>query len=247
MEPSLKPGFTIEEPQAFAKRLGLPIRDMLLLRRALTHSSYLNEHPEALEDNERLEFLGDAVLDFLVGAWLYSQYPEMREGQLTRMRSALVRTEQLADFAHQAGLEDAMRLGRGEFEGGGRARPALLCGTFEAVVGALYLDQGMQAVQAFILPYLEAAASQIIANHTQEDPKSLLQEWAQGQGLGAPQYQTVATSGPEHLKEFAVQVVINGAVFGEGAGQSKQSAAKAAAQDALARLDREDLPYAAAP
>ncbi|NTW44050.1 MAG: ribonuclease III, partial [Anaerolineaceae bacterium] len=130
----------LESPQELAERLSLQIGDWLLLSRALTHRSYLNEHPEALEDNERLEFLGDAVLDFVVGAWLYHRYPEMPEGDLTRMRSALVHTEQLAEFAVKIDLGRSMRLGRGEAQAGGRTRPALLCDTFEALIGALYLD-----------------------------------------------------------------------------------------------------------
>ena len=109
---------TRETPQELAQRLGLHFKDWLLLSRALTHRSYLNEHPEALEDNERLEFLGDAVLDFVVGAWLYNRYPEMPEGDLTRMRSALVQSEALASFARQIDLGNAMRLGRGEDQGG---------------------------------------------------------------------------------------------------------------------------------
>ncbi len=117
---------TLEAPADFARRLGLPFGDVLLLSRALTHRSYLNEHSEALEDNERLEFLGDAVLDFVVGAWLYNRYPEMPEGDLTRMRSALVYTEQLAVFGRMIDLGGAMRLGRGEAQAGGRERSALL-------------------------------------------------------------------------------------------------------------------------
>ena len=145
MEPTQ--GERLEEtPRQLAQRLELSFSDYLLLSRALTHRSYLNEHPEAIEDNERLEFLGDAVLDFLVGAWLYNRFPEMAEGSLTRLRSALVRTEQLADFAQKIDLGRAMRLGRGEAGSGGRQRLALLCATFEALVGALYLDQGVDAV-----------------------------------------------------------------------------------------------------
>jgi ribonuclease-3 len=127
----------LESPRQLAQRLGMEFSDILLLSRSLTHRSYLNEHPEAIEDNERLEFLGDAVLDFLVGAWLYNRFPEMAEGQLTRLRSALVRTEQLAEFSKQLKLGKAMRLGRGEADSGGRHRLALLCATFEALVGAL--------------------------------------------------------------------------------------------------------------
>jgi ribonuclease-3 len=222
-----------EEPGIFAKRVGLPITNLLLLSRALTHRSYLNEHPEALEDNERLEFLGDAVLDFLVGAWLYNHYPEMSEGQLTRLRSALVRTEQLAAFAREIDLGAAMRLGRGEGRAGGRQREALLCGTFEAVIGALYLDSGLAAVSEFMRPRLEAAAIQILAKRKDQDPKSQLQELVQSRGFLPPQYRTVSTSGPEHEKIFEVEVLVNGQVYGHGVGHSKRAAAKVAAREAL--------------
>lgn len=226
-----------ESPRDFAQRLSLPFSDFLLLSRALTHRSYLNEHPEALEDNERLEFLGDAVLDFLVGAWLYNHFPEMAEGELTRLRSALVRTEQLADFARQIDLGNVMRLGRGETEGGGRERPALLCGTFEALVGALFLDSGMQAVREFVEPLLQAATYGIISARGDQDPKSVLQEVVQSQGYRAPIYRTVATHGPEHDKVFEVEVVVDDRILGRGSGHSKQAAAKAAAIRALETLE----------
>ena len=225
-----------EPPQEFAGRLGLDFSDYLLLSRALTHRSYLNEHPEAIEDNERLEFLGDAVLDFLVGAWLYNRFPEMAEGALTRLRSALVRTEQLADFAQKIDLGAAMRLGRGEAGSGGRQRLALLCGTFEALIGALYLDQGIEAVADFIRPLLESVADKIVASGKIQDPKSQLQEWTQARGLGAPTYRTVAAYGPDHSKIFEVEVLVNGSIKGHGTGNSKQSAAKAAAQEAMQSL-----------
>ncbi len=189
-----------ESPAELAERLKLKFKDMLLLSRALTHRSYLNEHSEALEDNERLEYLGDAVLDFIVGVWLYHHFPEMAEGDLTRMRSALVHTEQLANFARKVSLGDAMRLGRGEVQAGGRKRSALLCDTFEAVVGALYLDCGIEGVNAFMHPLLEEAADDILINHKNEDPKSLLQEWAQSQGYQAPVYITRSAMGPDHSK-----------------------------------------------
>jgi ribonuclease-3 len=226
-----------ESPQEFAERVGLPFNRILLLSRALTHRSYLNEHSEALEDNERLEFLGDAVLDFLVGDWLYNHFPEKKEGELTRLRSALVRTEQLAEFARQINLGAAMRLGRGEDDAGGRKRQALLCATFEALVGALYLDAGMEAVLNFMEPLLEPATVLILAAHKDHDPKSVLQEWAQAQGFGPPNYCTVTTHGPEHERLFEIEVVIDGQVHGQGTGASKQSAAKAAARDALIKLD----------
>jgi ribonuclease-3 len=225
-----------ESPEEFAERLQLKFKDYLLLNRALTHRSFVNEHPEALEDNERLEFLGDAVLDFLVGAWLYNRFPEMPEGSLTRLRSALVRTEQLAEFAADIKLGFALHLGHGEADGGGRHRPALLCASFEALIGALYLDSGNVAVQRFIAPMLEGAVKRILENQKDKDPKSLLQEWAQSQGYGTPIYRTVAAIGPDHAKIFEVEVVISGKVYSRGSGVRKQAAAKVAAQNALKTL-----------
>jgi ribonuclease III len=222
-----------ESPRSLANRLGLVDTDLRLLGRALTHRSYLNEHPEALEDNERLEFLGDAVLDFLVGAWLYNRFPEMSEGQLTRMRSALVRTEQLAVFAKELALDAAMRLGRGEAESGGRSRPALLCATFEAFIGAIYLSDGIEVVRKQLKPLLESRAHQIYSSGKLHDPKSQLQEWTQAHGNGAPTYRTVSEKGPDHAKIFEIEVHVNDTVCGRGIGHNKQSAAKAAAQEAL--------------
>jgi ribonuclease-3 len=235
MELQTKP-YEFESPQDLAKRLGLIFVDLLLLSRALTHRSYLNEHPEALEDNERLEFLGDAVLDFEVGAWLYNRYPEMPEGDLTRMRSALVYTDQLANFSRKILLGNSMRLGRGESHGGGRDRAPLLCDTFEALIGAIYLDQGLPAVIKFISPLLEEAAEEVLYTHRLDDAKSLFQEWVQSQGLPAPRYIPRSTSGPDHSKVFEVDVVVNEEVYGTGAGHSKQLATKAAAREALQRL-----------
>jgi len=226
-----------ESPHRFAERLNLKFSDPWLLSRALTHRSFLNENPEALEDNERLEFLGDAVLDFVVGAWLYSRYPEMSEGGMTRLRAALVRTEQLAAFAKQIELSKALRLGHGEEESGGRTRPAMLCASFEALIGALYLDGGVQAVEDFVAPMLEPAAKAILAVRSDRDPKSLLQEWAQAQGYGTPVYRVVKESGPDHRRWFVVDVHINGNVRGRGEGPSKQAAGKQAASAALETLN----------
>jgi ribonuclease-3 len=225
-----------ETPREFARRLNLPFNDWLLLSRALTHRSYLNEHSDALEDNERLEFLGDAVLDFVVGAWLYNRYPEMPEGDLTRMRSALVYTDQLANFGRMIDLGGAMRLGRGESQAGGRDRSALLCDTFEAVIGALYLDAGIEAVLDFVGPLLNEASEEILAERRTEDPKSMFQEWAQSEGYAAPQYITRSAIGPDHSKMFEVDAMVNGKVHASGQGPSKQAAAKAAARNALIKL-----------
>jgi ribonuclease III len=227
----------VESPVDFSARVGVKFNNILLLSRALTHRSFLNEHNNAVEDNERLEFLGDAILDFMVGAWLYNRYPEMPEGDLTRMRSALVYTEQLANFGRKIDLGRAMRLGKGESQAGGRERPALLCDTFEALIGAIYLDRGIEAVRDFISPMLEAAAEKILAARSIDDPKSQFQEWAQSQGHQAPYYITRAAVGPDHSKIFEVEVMVGSKVFGSGSGSSKQAAAKAAARDALARLN----------
>lgn len=227
----------VEAVEDFAGRLGLQFSNPLILSRALTHSSYMNEHPEALEDNERLEFLGDAILDFVVGAWLYHRFPEMNEGDLTRMRAALVKTEQLAEFGREINIGAALRLGRGEEENDGRTRDALLCATFEALVGALYLDSNVPAVEEFVSPLIQKAVGLILSGRKDRDPKSLLQEWAQGEGCSAPDYHVVTESGPDHDKSFFVKVFIDGKEYGSGAGHSKQSAGKAAAYAALKKMN----------
>lgn len=220
----------------YSSQIGVNFNNIQLLDRALTHRSYLNEHPEALEDNERLEFLGDAVLDFLVGAWLYNQFPEKAEGELTRLRSALVRTEQLALFAMDIDLGSVIHLGRGEEENGGRVRNAILCGAFEALVGALYIDSGMVEVNRFIEPLLAPAAENIIKKRSHKDPKSVLQEWVQSQGFPPPNYETISMNGPEHKKIFEVEVQIADKPVSAGTGKSKQQAEKEAAINAITKL-----------
>ena len=226
----------LESPSQFDQRVGLNFKNLALLTRALTHRSFINENPEALEDNERLEFLGDAVLDFVVGAWLYHHFPEMSEGDLTLIRTALVRTEQLADFARMIDLGTAMRLGQGEVSSGGRTRDALLCGGFEALIGSFYLDQGIKAVEKFFEPFLARVIDQILENGHPRDPKSLLQEWTQARGLQAPKYETIKESGPDHAKVFEVKVSVPGHVTGHGRGNSKREASKMAAQKALENI-----------
>ncbi len=229
-------GGPIESSADLAKRLGLTFTNLSLLTRALTHRSFLNENPNALEDNERLEFLGDAVLDFVVGAWVYHHCPEMREGDLTRMRSALVRNDQLAEFARRLDMGQAMRMGRGETASGGRDRDGLLGSTFEALIGALFIDAGIPAVEKFMEPLLDSVRDRIVLRAEIYDPKSRLQEWAQSEKLGTPQYVTVSASGPDHVKMFEVEVRVKGATYGRGVGPSKQVAAQTAAQTALETL-----------
>jgi ribonuclease-3 len=221
--------------------IGCVFVDKSLLQRALTHRSYLNEHPGfAFEDNERLEFLGDAVLDFVTAEYLYHRFPELAEGPLTSLRSALVRRETLARFARRLDLGRHMLMGHGESESGGRERPATLCAAFEALVGAIYLDQGLDAVRHFVEPLVGPVVAHTIREQLDKDAKSLLQELAQGQFHCTPRYATVAESGPDHAKEFIVEVTICGEPYGQGAGRSKQQAAQEAAKLALERLQQEE-------
>jgi ribonuclease-3 len=224
----------IESASDLNRRLNLPFSNLSLLTRALTHRSYVNENPNSQEDNERLEFLGDAVLDFIVGAWAYNRFPEMPEGDLTKIRSAIVRNEQLANFSRRIELGRALRLGRGEASSGGNDRDMLLGSVFEALIGALFLDAGLGAVEAFVNPMLNDVQDYILDEI--QDPKSRLQEWAQAEKMGTPQYVTISSKGPDHAKEFEVEVRIQGTTYGRGYGTSKGVAARIAAQTALEAL-----------
>jgi ribonuclease III len=221
-------------------RLGLTFSDKTLLERALTHRSYFNENPtHPLEDNERLEFLGDAVLDFIVGELLYHRFPEMPEGQLTSLRSAVVRTDTLAQFAREIELGQCLQMGKGEEDAGGRDRTAILCGTFEALAGALYLDQGLPQTESFLVPLIVPFVENILHDGGHKDAKSLLQELAQGERKLTPTYRTTAEDGPDHAKRFTVEAVLNGVAYGRGVGPNKQQAAQTAAKMALERLRAE--------
>ncbi|MGD2079399.1 MAG: ribonuclease III [Chloroflexota bacterium] len=221
--------------------LGIKFKDYSLLSRALTHRSYLNENPgEALEDNERLEYLGDAVLDFVVAAYLYHRFPEMREGELTMLRAALVRTRTLAEIARELSLGDNLRLGHGEAESGGRQRIANLCAGFEAVVGALYLDQGLTAVEPWVHQLIGPQLQQIIAQAAHRDAKSEFQIWAQSRYNATPTYEVLAHEGPDHDKTFTVAVLVEDQTWGVGQGGSKQKAAQAAASAAMDKAELVD-------
>lgn len=236
----------MDDLKLLEERMDLKFNDYSLLTRAVTHRSYLNENPEgSLEDNERLEFLGDAVLDFVVGAYLYHRYPEMKEGELTMLRAALVRTETLADFARSLSLGDSLRLGYGEAENGGRDRPAILCGAFEALIGAIFLDKGLTDVEILVHTLIDPALEGILAEATHRDAKSGFQIWAQGRYNITPRYKVIAAEGPDHAKTFTVAVMLNDEVWGQGSGRSKQHAAQEAAAAALEKTesipDEEDL------
>jgi ribonuclease-3 len=226
----------MEDLRQLESRLGLTFTDKTLLQRAVIHRSYLNEYPNyPLMDNERLEFLGDAVIDFVAAEFLYNHYPEMDEGQLTRLRAALVRTESLAQQAETLDLGRHLRLGRGETANGGRNRPNTLCGAFEALIGAIYLDQGVELVRALLRERFRPVAEQVLLSQSDRDPKSLLQELTQAKAQAIPTYRIIREIGPDHSKEFSVEVRFDNHVIGEGTGRSKQVAEQAAAQDALDR------------
>ncbi|HSH01620.1 MAG TPA: ribonuclease III [Anaerolineae bacterium] len=216
--------------------LKIEFHDYALLERALTHRSYINETSDSgVEDNERLEFLGDAVLDFVVGAYLYNRFPQKQEGELTALRAALVRTRTLAGFARQINLGQYLRLGYGEAESGGRERRATLCAAFEAVVGAIYLDQGLPAVQTFMEPLLRPTLETVLSESLHKDAKSEFQVWAQATHNVTPHYEVVNEEGPDHAKTFTVHVLMGDEVWGEGQGRNKREAAQAAAEEAMMR------------
>ncbi|MDX2160173.1 MAG: ribonuclease III [bacterium] len=229
--------------EQFAQQNQIHMEQPLLLVQALTHRSFVNEHENASTgDNERLEFLGDAVIGFLAGEWLFNRYPGMLEGDLTRLRAALVQRESLAALARQARLGEALRMGKGEEANGGRDRDTILCDAFEAVVGALFLDQGMDATRAFVLPRLEKRLETVLSAQSDKDARSLLQEWSQSAYSLIPQYAIVEATGPDHEKVFTVEVTIGAKVAGRGEGRSKQVAAQAAAREALISIERGFVP-----
>jgi ribonuclease-3 len=181
--------------------------------------------------------LGDAVLDFIAGAWLFEQFPSLDEGRLTSIRAALVRVGMLAEFARQAGLPEAIKLGKGEIDTGGRNRANILGDAFEALLGALYLDQGVAAVQAYVVPFFERATPDIVQANLDRDAKSRLQEWSQGTLGVTPRYRLMGTEGPDHAKVFKVQVSLGDRVIATGSGTSKQLAEQLAAREALANAE----------
>lgn len=221
---------------AFDVQHGLGFHDRRLLQQAFVHRSYMNEHgPEddTLADNERMEFLGDSVLGFVVSDLLYERYPEAPEGTLTHLRTLLVRRETLAQLAMDLDLGSHLLLGVGEEQSGGRHRLATLCACFEAVIGALFLDRGLDSVRAFALPRLQAILDGMEVDVMPKDPKSRFQEHAQRTLGFTPRYKVVDTQGPDHARIFSIVVSVKGVPKGVGTGLSKQDASQAAAAMAL--------------
>lgn len=211
-----------------------------LLITALTHRSYLNEHKKSVsEHNERLEFLGDAVLELVVTEYLYVNYDEP-EGVLTNWRSSLVRTESIGAAAAKYNFEPLIRLSKGEKRGSDRARAQILANSFEAVVGAIYLDQGYEAAKAFISESIISTFSEILETGSWLDSKSRLQELAQRKENATPVYKVIKEFGPDHDKTFTVGVYVAGNLLGQGDGPSKQTAQQKAAEKALGHYDNND-------
>jgi ribonuclease-3 len=216
-----------------AKKLGVAFNNINLLITAFTHRSYVNEHRKTVrEHNERLEFLGDAVLELVVTEYLFNSYKEP-EGVLTNWRSSLVRTESISAAAVRCGFEPLLRLSRGEKRGSERARSQILANSFEAVIGALYLDQGYEVAQRFIADTILSTFRDILASGSWLDAKSYLQELAQSQEAATPLYKVIHEEGPDHEKLFKVGVYVNGKLRGQGSGPSKQAAQQKAAEKAL--------------
>ncbi|MFC0301455.1 ribonuclease III [Virgibacillus soli] len=215
------------------KELGLTFTNESLLIQAFTHSSYVNEHrKEAFSDNERLEFLGDAVLELGVSQYLYRKKPNMPEGELTKLRAAVVCESSLEVFARRLNLGHYLLLGKGEEQTGGRERPAILADVFESLLGALYLDKGYEAVLSFLEKYVFPKISTGAFSHAM-DYKSQLQEIVQRHKHYSIEYQIVDEKGPSHNREFVAEVVLNGEVFGSGSGKTKKEAEQLAAKSAI--------------
>ncbi len=223
-------------------------KDKDLLLCALTHRSYINENQEATQDNERLEFLGDAILGFVVGELLYQRYPDLSEAQLTRLRSKLVDETQLGKLAKALKVGELMRLGKGAIKDKGRENPALLSDTLEAIIGAYYLDSGLEEVRKFLRSLFQSILNELVifepfsANQSVTvspsivDVKNRLQQWSLSTHQQVPEYFLIEEFGLDHAKEFIFGVRINGQIYGKGTGRRKQDATKAAAENALLKL-----------
>lgn len=224
---------------SFEKKIGAVFGDKKLLETAFTHRSYLNENRSppaggAREHNERLEFLGDAVLELVVTEFLYKKYPEKPEGELTALRAALVNTVSIADAATQLGMNEYLLLSRGEAKDTGRARSIILANAFEAVIGAIYLDQGYAAAYVFVEAQLFHKTDEVVEKRLWQDAKSKLQEIAQERLAVTPTYELMNQTGPDHDKVFVVAAYLGREKTALGEGRSKQEAEQDAAQKALA-------------
>jgi ribonuclease-3 len=222
--------------EALQRDLGMRFADPTVLREALTHRSYLNEINQAWPSNERLEFLGDAVLGLITTDYLFRRFPELGEGELTNLRSALVRTETLARFAQDIDLGNYLFLGRGEDMSQGRRRPAGLACAFEALLGSIYMDAGYEVARDFAMRFVEPELTTVVEGRLHRNAKSVLQELVQAQLQQTPSYHLVEETGPDHAKSFTIEVRIGDQVLGRGHDRSKRGAEQSAAETALRRL-----------
>jgi ribonuclease-3 len=207
-----------------------------LLELAFIHRSYLNESKNVAESNERLEFLGDSILSFVVSEHLYKTYPDFDEGILTNLRSLVVNTKSLAKMAKKLDFGSHLQLSRGEEDSGGRHNDSILANTFESVIGALFLDQGIDAVKIFLQAVLIPEIETYVQKKVFKDPKSLLQEYVQARKQNSPVYKVLHEEGPAHAKQFTIGVFVGDTLAGEGKGKSKQEAEEQAAEQALEKI-----------
>jgi ribonuclease-3 len=227
----------VAELAALQKTLKIRFKRKALLEQALIHSSYLNENPGiAPGDNERLEFLGDAVLGFVIARELYQRFPDLSEGEMTRVRSSLVSQDALARMAKTIGLGDYLYMGKGEEASGGRRKPANLARALEALIAAIFLDRGLPPARKFILKLAEKGLKAALSQGVEADYKSKLQEIMQAKRQLKPTYRVTEASGPAHDRRFTVEVTVADSVLGRGSGKSKKAAETEAARNALDRL-----------
>ncbi|MDD3647605.1 MAG: ribonuclease III [Candidatus Dojkabacteria bacterium] len=223
-----------EKLKGFCKIIRIDISDLELLKVALTHRSFVNEYRKGkLEHNEKLEFLGDAVLELLVSKYLFDNYPAKAEGELTSFRAATVRTESLFEESERLGYGKFLFMSKGEENTGGRTRPYILANTFEAIIGAIYLDKGLEVVRKFLKRELFYKIPEIVEKRLDIDSKSKLQEISQEVVKETPVYEVVDATGPDHAKKFTARVLIKAKDFGKGSGLSKQEAEQNAAESAI--------------
>jgi len=219
------------------KKLKIKFQNPQLLKEALIHRSYLNEIKEkGLRSNERLEFLGDAILSFVISEWLFRQFPAYSEGQLTNLRSNLIKTESLTKIAKKFDLGKFLFLSRGEKEEGGKNNPVLLANAFEAVLGAIFLDGGMETVKNFVKEHFKNLLKTVIVKGEFKDFKSLLQEKIQAETKITPFYKVLKEAGPDHAKTFTVGVFLGETLLSQGVGKNKQTAEEKAAKSALIKI-----------
>jgi ribonuclease-3 len=226
--------------KSLQQQLGFAFKDESLLQQAFIHSSYTNENPDLpVVDNERLEFLGDALLSFIVADELYLKFPDFHEGELTEMRASLIRQETLAEIAAELGLGEQLLLGKGEEISGGHRKQTNLADAFEALIGAMYIDQGLNPVRNFVLDKLSGKLAKVKATGIGRNYKALLQELTQAKHKKLPVYRIAETSGPDHDKRFNVEVTLENRKLGSGSGKTKRAAEMEAARSAWEKMASE--------